>query len=263
MHTSLTAAAVAGAAALAAAAPAVAAAPPTASLTGDQIVTAMAHDLARVGSYHMTARATDADGTLTFAGDVGHAGVRFTFGQGRSRISFLTVHGDAYLRANGAFWRTALEPGAAKKLAGRWVRVSAKLAAGLTTAYAPFEPRNLARCALGTHGTFTVQGTTKVRGRAAVLVAEAGDVPGAAPGTLAVTATGPVLPLRIVQTGPEAPGGAPDPACGEDASDAPDTTTKAVVTFSRFGTPLRLRRPAHAIDARKAAPAPRRGTTPA
>jgi hypothetical protein len=64
-----------------------------------------------------------------------------------------------------------------------------------------------------------------------------GNLPGSAPGTLYVAASGTPLPLAATEPGPQKPGGAPDRFCGE-AQASPSTASTSDLTFSRYNLPV-------------------------
>src|SRR5437764_268932 len=76
-----------------------------------------------------------------------------------------------------------------------------------------------------------------------------GDRPGTNPGQLYVAASGPALPLRVLQTGPQKPGGSADPTCGGGS----DTTKSADVRLSNFDKDVKISAPPGALDLQKLA----------
>jgi hypothetical protein len=82
-----------------------------------------------------------------------------------------------------------------------------------------------------------------VNGQRAVVIIDKGDRPGSAPGKLYVAATGDPLPLRMLSTGRDRPGGHKDQECGDD------TPTRAgeEVIFSHYNEPLHLSAPPAAV----------------
>jgi hypothetical protein len=153
----------------------------------------------------------------------------------------IEVNNGAYIRGNTGFWQ--LHDGAlASTLSGRWIQVPAAGARSETSLLGGFAPGTMARCLVEDHGTLSRSGTTTVDGRPAVVIADAGNVPGGAPGELAVATTGAADPLRATATGRQRPGGHVD-VCNDGKADAPLGT----FTFSHFGHVPPIRPPASAI----------------
>ena len=135
----------------------------------------------------------------------------------------------AYVHANQAFWRAQVGAKGAI-LAGRWIELPASASGQLTSTFGQFAPSTLSRCLGEDLGTLSRGGTTTVNGKPAVVVRQAGDVPGSSPGTLAVATHGPAYPLRITSTGPTRPGGKVD-AC----NDGKGGDSEGSLTLTDFG----------------------------
>lgn len=167
--------------------------------------------------------------------------ISVTFAQGDTMFDVIEVSGAAYIRGNAGFWQ--LHDGAlASTLAGRWIEVPAAGARGETSLLGGFAPGNMARCLVEDHGTLSRAGTTNVDGRPAVVIKDAGNVPGGEPGELAVATTGAADPLRATATGQQRAGGHVD-VCNDGKADS----TLGTFTFSDFGQVPPIRPPASAI----------------
>jgi hypothetical protein len=144
-----------------------------------------------------------------------------------------------YVRANAAFWVAQL--GArAKLLANRWIHTPVNT--GLAEVR-NFTPAALAQCLTEDHGTLSIEGRTTINGQAAVVVKDAGDLPGTQPGTLAVAINGPPVPLRITSTGDQRPGGRID-ACNPGSADS----SRGTLMFSHFNHVPMIAPPQNAIQ---------------
>ncbi len=152
----------------------------------------------------------------------------------------LSVSTGVYIRANASFWTQHLGARGAI-LADRWIRSPS---AALASDGAHFAPARLARCLTEDHGTLTIEGTTSINGQPAVVLRDAGNLPGTQPGTLAVATTGRPYPLRMATTGRQRAGGRID-VCNEGhASGSPDGT----FAFSHFDQIPPLQPPTNAIE---------------
>jgi hypothetical protein len=218
-----------------------------ASKSPKQILADVARDLAKVRTYHVEETDVDKDGRTQLVGDVTASGsVRIRAATGKERF-FLTVVGSRiYLKGNAAYWKAegGLSSKDAAKIANRWVKMSVSGAGDLKTMLEQLTPKGLAYCATRSSGTLTKAGTESLNGRRAIVLVDKGDRPGTSPGRLYVAASGPVLPLREVQTGPQKRGGKPDPRC----SDSDSTTKSADLRFSAYNKPVKITAPKGAID---------------
>jgi hypothetical protein len=131
-----------------------------------------------------------------------------------------------YVRANASF-RTQQLGGRGAVLADRWIQTSSS---ALSSELAHFAPATMARCLTEDHGTLSIGGTTSVNGEPAIVIRDAGDLPGTQPGTLAVATTGPPYPLRLNAAGHQRAGGQID-VCNDGHSSGYQAGT---LTFSRF-----------------------------
>jgi hypothetical protein len=210
----------------------------------------MATALQGVRSYHVEGTEVDKDGTTRLAGDVTSSGsVNFTLDMSGGRAQLLAVGSQTFVKANRRFW---LAQGGqdrekvAKLLADRWAKVPESSAPDVTASVEPLLPKSLAYCATHATGSITKKGTTQFAGHQVVVLADKGDRPGDNPSDVYVQASGPTLPLRIVQTGPQTPG-KPDPRCG----DANSTTTHSDARLSAFNEPVQIAPPPNALDLSK------------
>jgi hypothetical protein len=213
------------------------------------IVADVKRDLAKVKSYHFAGSETEGGVTTKLAGDVfasGPASVTITEGTAVARMVVLPKA--VYLKANAAFWKASggKKNGAtlARRLAGRWVKESSTSGKDLTAMFADLTPKHLAKCIDQGTGTLTKQPSESVAGQDAIVLRDAGDKPGTTPGRIYLTPDAPVLPLRIVQTGPRKAGKAASAAC----DDPDDKSTKSDVTLSAFGKVAKITAPRHAIS---------------
>lgn len=212
-----------------------------------QIVDATADALERVDSYHLEGTQTDEEGQARVEADVAASGdLRFRLENAGRVADLMYVDSKYYLRANEAFWRKeAAQSGdrLAELLADKWIVLPATELGDLEDVVAQAQPQNLAYCARRPTGTLTNLGTQSLDGTPVIVIEDKGDRPGEAPGEISIAATGPPLPLRIVQSGPAPPGGRHDPRC--DSED--DTTTASDLRLSRFGEPVSLAAPKDAL----------------
>lgn len=153
----------------------------------------------------------------------------------------MTLGGAGYVRANRAFW-TAQVGAQAANLANRWIELPASASEQLISGFGQFAPTTLSKCLGENLGTLSRAGTTTVDGSPAVVVRQAGNVPGGNPGTLAVATDGPAYPLRVTSTGPTRPGGKVD-AC----NDGKGGDTEGTLTFSDFNHAPPVTAPQHPV----------------
>lgn len=153
----------------------------------------------------------------------------------------IALSGGGYVRANQAFWRAQVGAKAAS-LANRWIELPASASEQLISSFGMFAPSTLSRCLGEDLGTLSRDGTTTVDGIPAVVVRQAGNVPGGGPGTLAVATHGPAYPLRVTSTGPTRPGGKVD-AC----NDGKGGDTEGSLTLSDFGHAPAITAPKHPV----------------
>lgn len=149
----------------------------------------------------------------------------------------------AYIRANARFW-TLQAGAAAARLADRWIQVPPASAQSATSGLGVLAPQTLGRCLAENRGTLTAVGRAEIGGQPAVLVKDAGDKPGSAPGVLAVAATGTPYPLRYTTTGGQRAGGRID-VCNNGKA----TNAHGSVTFSQFGHVAAIQAPKNPVKA--------------
>jgi pimeloyl-ACP methyl ester carboxylesterase len=202
----------------------------------------------RVHTFHLQVTAAIADATVsesTYLSLPGEAvlGER----DGASVLDVRALGGRIYFRANRAYYKSVGVTGAdLAALPGHWVSATPSQLGTAKGLLALTHSATLGRCLLGQYrGTLSVEGTASVDGRRAVVLADAGDRPGSAPGRIYVAATGPPLPLRLTSTGPARPGGSANATCGR-------TPTPLVSSSDEFITdvnaPLTISAPTRAVS---------------
>lgn len=205
-------------------------------------------DLSQVKSFHYTGRTTTKSTTIRMSGEVFASGAAsIALVEGKTSVSMILLSRASYLKANAAYWRAS--GGAdgkllASKLAGRWVKVPASAASSFRPLLKMLTPKYMASCISSGIGTLSNNGVQTLEGRKAIVIEDKGDKPGAAPGLLYVAAEGPVLPLRVTQTGPAKAGGKVDRRCGDED----DKSTASAFTFSRFDRVPRLKAPRRVLS---------------
>ena len=221
-----------------------------ASKSARDIAADMSKALQGVRTYHVEGTEVDKDGRTRLAGDVTASGsVRFTLDVGAKRAQIIVAGSQTFVKANRSYWLSQggqSREQVAKLLADRWAKVPESAAGGVKASLEPLLPRTLGYCA--THGTGAIakKGTRRYAGRRVVVLTDKGNRPGDSPSDVYVAASGPTLPLRIVQTGPQTPG-QPDPRCG----DAESTTTQSDARLSAFNEPVHIAPPPDALDLSK------------
>jgi hypothetical protein len=151
--------------------------------------------------------------------------LELTGAMGSAAYQVISVPSGTFARGNVAFWRQK-DPAHANLLADRWIRLPPSSARDLLATFAQLDPANVARCLVEGHGRLSVAGRTMVGGRPAVVVHDAGNVPGGQPGDLAVAATGTPYPPRLITTRSPRAGGRVD-VCN-------DGNAGGSLTFSQF-----------------------------
>ncbi len=157
-------------------------------------------------------------------------------------FSVIIVPAGAYLRVDEAFLKSHGANAAGIK-PNQWLQVPPAVAQNLSSQLGQFSPHVIARCLAEGHGTLSVAGTTVVSGQKAVILRDAGNVPGDGPGTLAVAATGTPYPLQVRQTGPKRPGGRVD-VCNDGRGE----NSRSEFTLSQFGAPPSITAPSNAAQ---------------
>lgn len=210
----------------------------------EQVLADAAAALREVKSFHAVAKEGKGGKGRRLQADVAVPGkLRVEFEQAGASASMIVIDDSNYVNANAAFWKQQADAGdQAAQLAGRWFKAPSSVGSDLTK---EFDPARLSRCLVKGHGTLSRGGTATVGGRPAVVIVDRGDRPGTNPGRLYVAATGDPLPLRMIATGRERPGGSKDPEC--DADDSPATPGDEVV-LSGYDEPVDIEEPAAAVD---------------
>jgi hypothetical protein len=215
-----------------------------------QIVADTAAALDHVRSFHLAGTGTDLrGGRQTVIGDFGIPGrLHLVLAQAGGSVEIILVGGSGYFKASRAFWiAQGTPPSAAALLADRWVKLAAT-APGISEFVAWTNPATIGHCLVGKDlGTLSVAGHDTVAGQPVVVVADHGDLAGSTPERLYVTTTGPPLPLRVVQTGPQRSGGTPDRLCNETRR-SPSTTQSGDLRISRYNEPVSITAPSGALD---------------
>jgi hypothetical protein len=207
----------------------------------------------KVESLHFAGDNVTPDGREVITGDLSADGrTRFTVTKDGGRAEAVIIAEKGYLRGDRAYWEQIGAKGRSiTLLAGRWVE--APKGSGLEDLGALASPENLAYCLGVDLGTLTSKGTAELDGAPVDVIAVAGDKPGSAPGELSIAAKGPPYVLRALQTGPYREGGGRrDPRC--DADNEPDDSTHSDIRLSRFDEPLKITRPANALDLEELVP---------
>jgi outer membrane lipoprotein-sorting protein len=212
-----------------------------------EILADVSQALSGVQSYHAEGTQTDKDGVSHLVVDVSAAGDgRFKLDLGKQSTRLVVTGGQTYINANREFWVAhggAAGPRVAQLLSDRWVKVPASMSADLTSTLDKLKPKTLAHCLTQTTGTVTKAGTASVDGKRVVVLTDDGDRPGGSPGRLYVATSGPALPVREMQTGPQR-AGVTDRRCDDPSS----TTTRSDVHLSGFDRPLKVTAPHGALD---------------
>ena len=207
--------------------------------------------LAQVHSFHIAGAAVQSGQPATISGDIEIPGrLRVRLHEGQATAQIIVIGADVYLNANAPYFAAQGTPAAdVARIADRWVKLPAGATAGVGTLLSAAEPSTIGHCVVAAHlGTVSVKGHGTVNGQPVVILADKGDVAGSTPGLLYLAASGPPLPLRAVQTGPQALGGVPDAKCGETKADVAGTTTANVVNLSEYNRAPAVTAPAGAVD---------------
>jgi hypothetical protein len=210
--------------------------------------------LGKVSNYALSGTGTDKDGSATkVAGSFSASGpADFVLGEGRTTLHVIALPKAVYVRANLAYWKQAVgkdHASVAARLANKWIKESVKEGADATSGLGELSPKHVASCLDSHVGTLTNKGEKTVGGRKVVVIADAGDKPGTAPGELWLDERT-ALPVRELQTGPAKAGGRKDAACDDSF---PDTTAKSDVTLSKFGKAPKVVAPKGAVSPKEAA----------
>ncbi|MGA2970927.1 MAG: hypothetical protein ABSE75_14115, partial [Acidimicrobiales bacterium] len=216
----------------------------------------------RVHSFHLQAATTYAGAAVTVSGDIvlpGKATLLEHYGTGT--IALLALGGKVYFRADRAYYANeGLKGASLAQVAGRWLSTTAAQLPSVGGFAALTNPATAGRCLLAQNlGTLSLGGDATIDGRRAIVLRDAGDLPGSAPGLVYLAASGPPLPLKIVTTGARRAGGTPDGACSATTTPA-GTVTASVETISRVNAPVAISAPAGAVSLASLA-SPARATT--
>jgi hypothetical protein len=196
-------------------------------------------------SFRMAGTITEAGVTTRVSGAVAGPGqISFSAQHGAESVQVITLGSVTYMKGTRAYYaaQSRLTAGQVTSYAGRWLKLS-------TTANPSFarsitRTTNISielRCWAARDRGLSVAGEGRVAGRAAVIVASDGSVPGQAPGEVYVATAGPAWPLRSVITGPRKPGGSG--ACAQ-----PTTPRSSDFTISDFNRPITLKAPPSPLD---------------
>lgn len=208
-----------------------------------RIVTAAQSALRAAHGYVMAGKMTQGDQRLELRLTYdGPSKLEINLSHRSSTAAVLALPGHAYVKASRAYLRALGKAGLPLRYANRWIELPAAAGRSFAKHLGTFDPRTLARCLGENHGPLSRSGSTTVDGKRAVVIRDAGGVPGGTPGTLDVAAAGPAYPLRVTSTGPTLKGGKVD-AC----NDGRGSDIEGSLTLSRFNHPPVLTAPAHAV----------------
>jgi hypothetical protein len=158
---------------------------------------------------------------------------------GRSFEQLLFIRRTAYVQANEYYWRAqAATRSRAPALANRWIVLPASSAAAVGSALGILSPPTFARCLVEDHGSLSIVAGSPFAGKPTFALKDAGNAPGASPGTLIIAAQGPRYPLRLSSSGYTRPGGRID-VC----NDGKGGNASGSISFSQFGKVRPLRAP--------------------
>lgn len=218
--------------------------------------------LQKVSSLALSGSERDKDGSsMRLSGVVTSSGpADLVIVEGRATVHIIALPKAVYIKANLAYWKQSVgkkNASVATKLAGKWIKESAKKGEDATSVLGDdASPKRLASCLTSHVGTLSNKGEQTLNGRKVVVIADAGDKPGTAPGQLYLDEQT-ALPVREVQTGPAKAGGRKDAACDDSW---PDTTAKSDVTLSKFGKAPKVVAPKGAVSVEQAAGGSNSGT---
>ena len=166
---------------------------------------------------------------------------------GSDTLDLRAIADTIYFRGNRAYYASTGVTGAElATLPGRWVSATPAQLPTADGLLALTHPATLGLCLLGQHlGTLSVGGTSSVDGRPAVVLLDAGNLPGSAPGRIYIAATGPPLPLRLTRTGPARPGGTSNAVCDQPASQVVSSSNESITDVN---TPLTITAPTGAVS---------------
>lgn len=243
-------------AACAATAPAVASADGLSGSTSPQDALSQARTaLGKVSNLAVSGTESEKDGSsMKLSGTFTSSGpADIVIREGKATAHLIALPKAVYIRGNLAYWKATVgkkDGSIASRLAGKWIKESAKAGADATSGLGDLSPKHIGSCLDSHVGTLTNKGEKTVGGRKVIVLADAGDKPGTAPGELWLDEAT-ALPVREVQTGPAKAGGTKDATC--DGDDWPSTTTKSDLSLSKFGKAPKVVAPKGAVSPQKAA----------
>jgi hypothetical protein len=197
-------------------------------------------------SFRIAGTVTDPKGPMQLTAAVAGPGrVRITARRAGAVADEIAIGPVTYLKASAAYYaaQPTLTPAQVARFSDRWLKLSTAATPGFASRVALLTDfsREL-RCWGSRPRGLSVTGTGSVDGRAAVIVASDGSVPGSAPGKVYVAASGRPWLLRATVTGPRKPGGTG--ACAEPHS----TVQSSDIRLSDFNQPVALTPPAASLD---------------
>jgi hypothetical protein len=224
-----------------------------ASKSPQELVAASKAALAKVDSVRVTGTDQEKSGAEKISGTFTAAGpADFSLTVGKATARVIALPKAVYVKGNAAYWKSAggKKEGAllARKLSDKWIKESAKQGEDATSGLGDLSPKRFASCLDSHVGTLSNKGVKTVGGKKVVVIADAGDKPGTAPGELWIDAET-SLPVREMQTGPFKAGGKKDGACDDEW---PSQKTKSDVALSLFGKAPKVVAPKGAVSVEKA-----------
>jgi hypothetical protein len=219
------------------------------SKSAQQIVADAAAALGKVKSFHVAGYEDDKSGRTTIQGDVALPGrLHLAVSIAGGHVELTLAGGNIYLKGDQAFWQRSAGRLSAL-LADKWVKAPPSATSAFGSIALLADPAKVGRCLLQSHlGTLAKGGTGTEAGKPVLIVTDKGDVPGGEAGTLYVAARGEPLPLRATQTGRQNPGGTPDTACNETASDLKNLSTGSDIHLSNYDEKITITAPPNALD---------------
>jgi hypothetical protein len=219
------------------------------SQSASQIVASAASALTGVHSFKVSGTSSDGK-TLDGAFEIpGKLDLTITAAGGAS-AEVIVIDGVGYLKGNAAYYEQSKAPAQlAAALADKWIQVPQTSLAQFNVFNALTNPKTIGHCLVQSHlGTLSVVGSATVGGKPAIVVKNAGDVPGSTPGELYIATTGSPLPLRVQETGTRKTGGAPDTTCDETASDMQGNGGSPTdLTITAYNEPVNITAPSGAV----------------
>ena len=205
----------------------------------------LARDLSQVKSFRYNGIVVDPRQRTWLSGVSTRQGrSRMTLKVGRQVSRMVRLPSRVFFNFNRAFIVANFDRSRSNlRRAGRWMVTSKQNAGELGVGIAESEPRRLARCLTSKTGTLRQGGSASVAGQPAIVVIDRGDRPGTTPRKIYLAASGPRLPLRIVQTGKRKAGGSPDTRC----RDAEDDMLRSDLRFTGFNARVKITAPRRAI----------------